>query len=599
MGKVFIIMKTFAIFAKYKMRAINLILTGMMLLLLALSCGKRSHDPRLERIWGYVSDEPRKAMVALDSIDASELSESDRAFYNLTSIKAKDKAYVLHTSDSLILTVINYYSRHMDDRLYAEALYYGGRVYYDLGDYPTSLKYFQEALDLLPENTPNIVLRGNVLSQAGGLLSVLGLYKESLPYIENSIRVDSCLKDTINMALDLKLLGDTYMRIKDYESALNVFRTAEEWASYVSASDVAEIKMLQAAVCYYKGNLKEALITIRPVLSRIDSISRNTALAYASKIYLDAGVLDTAFMYSKELVMSKSFNNRKTGYSVLLSPQLAHYHPLDSLYNYNLKYKEILEKHFKKQEDNFALLQQSKYNYRVHDQRRQEAENAKEKVLLWTMGLLALLSILTATIFYMIYRHKSRLVELHEALAKLDAIEKSRRAEDSMTGDGISSREDGFDGGDTSCLELSQIGKDEKSLKTELRNKLKSIKENCTPFDISPRILKSRPYVRLQSLLREEKPVPANSDLWTELENQICDCYPDFKSRLLLLTDGDLRSEDMQISMLVRCGFTPKQLAILLGITNGAVTYRRKKMGERLFGEVLDPAQIDDIIRLL
>lgn len=135
------------------------------MLLMAVCCGRTSHDHRLERIWGYVSDKPKEAMAALDSIDVTSMSEADRAFYNLIGIKAKDKAYVLHTSDSLILTVIDHYSRHKEDGLYAEALYYGGRVYSDLGDYPTGLHYFQEALDLLPENTPHLRLRGMSLAK--------------------------------------------------------------------------------------------------------------------------------------------------------------------------------------------------------------------------------------------------------------------------------------------------------------------------------------------------------------------------------------------------------------------------------------------------
>lgn len=49
-----------------------------------------------------------------------------------------------HTSDSLILDVIDYYSSNDDRNLYPEVLYYGGRVYSDLGDYPTSLSYFRK-----------------------------------------------------------------------------------------------------------------------------------------------------------------------------------------------------------------------------------------------------------------------------------------------------------------------------------------------------------------------------------------------------------------------------------------------------------------------
>ena len=102
-------------------------------LFIVSACSGSPDDSRLLAISGIVSDKPEEALAALDSIDPNGLSEPNRHFYDFLSIKAKDKAYVTHTSDSLILNVIDYYSRHKDSGLYPEALYYGGRVYRDIG----------------------------------------------------------------------------------------------------------------------------------------------------------------------------------------------------------------------------------------------------------------------------------------------------------------------------------------------------------------------------------------------------------------------------------------------------------------------------------
>ncbi|MDE6768541.1 MAG: hypothetical protein K2J78_02320, partial [Muribaculaceae bacterium] len=102
-----------------------------------------------------VSDHPNDALTRLSSINPDSLSEADRHYFDFLSIKAKDKAYITHTSDSLIRDVIDYASSHQKEGYYTEALYYGGRVYSDLGDYPTALQYFQETLDLLPEDREN------------------------------------------------------------------------------------------------------------------------------------------------------------------------------------------------------------------------------------------------------------------------------------------------------------------------------------------------------------------------------------------------------------------------------------------------------------
>lgn len=109
---------------------------GLIYLLCALTvmlagCSGRPGDPRLLDIAGKVSDSPLEMLARLDSIDAGSLKEADRWFHAMMRIKARDKAFVMHTSDSVILRVIDYYSGHRRSGLYPEALYYGGRVYSD------------------------------------------------------------------------------------------------------------------------------------------------------------------------------------------------------------------------------------------------------------------------------------------------------------------------------------------------------------------------------------------------------------------------------------------------------------------------------------
>ena len=100
--------------------------------------------------------------MSLDSIDKDRLPESDSHFLDLLRIKARDKAYVTHTSDSIILSVVDYYADHKDSGLYPEALYYAGRVYSDMGDFPTALEYFHAALDETPEKERHTRLYRNM-----------------------------------------------------------------------------------------------------------------------------------------------------------------------------------------------------------------------------------------------------------------------------------------------------------------------------------------------------------------------------------------------------------------------------------------------------
>ena len=98
-----------------------------------------------------------------------------RMYHRLLTIKAADKAYVRHTSDSLIKKVVAYYEDDGDKSLLPEAYYYAGRVYRDLGDAPQALDYFEQAADALPLQGQE-VLAGKIYSQTGSLFFYQQMY---------------------------------------------------------------------------------------------------------------------------------------------------------------------------------------------------------------------------------------------------------------------------------------------------------------------------------------------------------------------------------------------------------------------------------------
>ena len=97
------------------------------LLMLILSIGCRRHGniaESLEIIGNLCDTDPLLAVSMLDSIDSLPMSGSQRHLFDFLTVKSRDKAYIRHTSDSLILDVIDYYSSRNNKALYAEALYY-------------------------------------------------------------------------------------------------------------------------------------------------------------------------------------------------------------------------------------------------------------------------------------------------------------------------------------------------------------------------------------------------------------------------------------------------------------------------------------------
>ena len=121
----------------------------LLLVPMLLGCGPRRYPATLRMADSLclVSPDSAISLLARYADSLSDAPQAVRMYHRLLQIKARDKAYVRHTSDSAILSVLHYYINGGDRRLLPEAYYYAGRVYSDLGDAPQALDYFEKALE--------------------------------------------------------------------------------------------------------------------------------------------------------------------------------------------------------------------------------------------------------------------------------------------------------------------------------------------------------------------------------------------------------------------------------------------------------------------
>lgn len=571
-----------------------------------MGCSGEKKDDRLSHIAAIVSESPADALRRLDSIDRHSLSASDRYFHDFLTIKAKDKAYIKHTSDSTFLRVFDYYSNKKTNSLYPEVLYYGGRVYSDLGDYPTALNYFHLSLDCLPPDTDNRTLRNRVLSQTGRLLTSLRLYEEAIPYIESSLEIDRQLKDTTNIIYDLQLLGGTYLRAENYKPAEDNFRKSLELSSrHPSAFHSAKSKMYLAAVKYKTGQTDSALSLIRNVPDAVNPKIRNSALAYASTIYLKAGILDTALLYSQELLSNPVPLHHEIGYQVILSPQLRKLIHPDSIDQYISDYRDLMETFYDENKSQLAINQQNLYNYQLHDRQKAEAEKSNEILWRWIFGFIFAMVIMVIIILLLKNRDKNHIIELEQALKnigilrqELENSQKTTPLDDNNMEPGLGSLHSEDVVGVRSIVDTTR--KTEKELREKLRNDLMSLYESPDERSaVSPVILQSESYLAVLDLIRSGVLIKEDDALWSSLEKTVLSSSPKFKSNLNLLTLGKLTVIDLHTALLIKCGIKPSQMTTLLGKSNGAIISRRESLCLKVLDKNLGVKVIDRIIRLL
>ncbi len=562
-----------------------------LIITLLCACSETPHDARLTEVAALANDEPHKALALLDSIDADSLSEADRHYFDFLTVKASDKAYIVHTSDSLILDVIDYY-RGKD--LYPEALYYGGRVYSDLGDKPTALEYFHRSLDLLPSDK-DPELKRRVLSQTGRLLHSLCLYGEAVSFIEAAIEINRAIRDTTLLVFDLELLGVTFLRAEQYERADSALvESLKLNESQNIPYYIAEANMERAAAKFYSNQIDSALILIRNTPDLVDPMIRNSALGYASTIYLGGGILDTAYMYSHELVSNPDPMHKEIGYQNLLSPELRSFIPRDSLDVYISNYQTILATYYDENENEAALNQQNLYNYRLHELKKAEAEKANRTLKLWITVFAVVIVIMTIAILLLKIKNKNNIIELQASLENINKLKHE------LAGYNGNPKESAGTKTTDEALPVPVVHKrTESELREQLKNELLALSETGEETQAVPQpILCSAIYKTLKNLIRDNRPI-VDERLWEELEQTVLQSSPRFLANLSLLTSGRLTSLDIHTALIVKCGFKPSEMTVLFGRSNGAIISRRETLGFKVLDRKISVKTIDRIIRLL
>ena len=277
------------------------------LLLLGLcACGQGSYPSVLLRADSLASVAPDSARVLLArwADSAGHAPERVRMYHRLLTIKAADKAYVRHTSDSLIKKVVAYYEDGGDKSLLPEAYYYAGRVYRDLGDAPQALDYFERAADVLPPRGQE-VLAGKIYSQTGTLFLYQQMYEEALEMFRRAYEYDVKAGDVRGQVFALRDITNVYQRMEKLDSTLAYIQKAHVLASECGNVDMLSLVQGQRLSLYLQlQKYDSAEVCLREAFKHVHKANHSGLYSMASQLYNYTGRLDSAIYYWNLLVDS-------------------------------------------------------------------------------------------------------------------------------------------------------------------------------------------------------------------------------------------------------------------------------------------------------
>ena len=551
-------------------------------LLLLTGCRHTATDPAIRQAELLADSLPHQALSIIDSIPVSTLSGHDRFLHNYLRIKTEDKLFITHRNDSLLRLVLDYAKSNRRSVDYPELLYYAGRVYSDMGDYPTALENYYKALEEIPEDK-DIKLRAKILSNIGYIHTATCLYDKGIEAFSEAIKLDSICGDTLNMMYDLINLGDLNFKLDNYTISQALYNKVLTIAGTSFPEISAEQKINLARTKLYEQQIDSALNLLSDNFKRVEPVILPSAYATAAEIYYYAGELDSAYYYANEVIRMNNSSVKNRAYSILLAKGLIERLPKDSIYSLTYHLIQNTNKTIKRNSEKAIVIQLAQYNYAPQQDERFRAEEYSKTLRTWIFNLIIILLLLIILSLCLLLRSKKQKLKLVQFENDITFLKNELIK---------------FNQNNTDSSSDSSTKRDE--LKKELLDTILNIiyDTNYIPQK-NQVIVNSSPYQSILKCARSRMPINTNDPVWKDLIEVIKETNPKFLYNLELLLEKPLSDNQLQIVLLTKCLFTPTEISVIMNRTKGTISHHRENIGIMIFGKKISVKIVDLVISLL
>ena len=528
---------------------------------------------------------PQRALEWLDSLRPRMEQERKgvRMYYDLLCIKAQDKAYMPHTSDSLIQAVLHYYEERADRRHLPEAYYYAGRVASDLGDAPQALDYFGKALEAMPEGAMTD-LRNRVTSQMGILFYRQRMYPEALEMYKQSLACDSLLGDSLGMAFSFRDIGKAYIGLGKQDSTLFYLLQANRICEAIQDSTVAySIQNSIAGIYASRREFDLAKMYLERVLY-------GTPVYEKSAVHFTAGVLcqmqnqlDSAAWHYKEAIRRGSVHTQWAAYGNLSQIVLAQGNP-DAAIRY-LKLRNACADSIQRITNTEGIRQMNAlYNYQLREKENNRLKEAnarrRQSMVYLSLGMTALL--IGGWTFYRKRRKewKNRWETAEtlkeEAYRRSDRFIQANQAEMARLQEKIRQLQHELEN-------TASVQEELERQKTQLKYaNQKALLEQSKRKVSEEQFFVSTVYKHFKELLTREDPRVVCQD-WKDLQVQLDECYDGFTHKLEAI--HKMSEREMQICLLLKAGFSKTEIAKLIHLSLEGISSVRRRLYAKVFND--------------
>lgn len=247
------------------------------------SCRTGGVSAALDSIETYINEYPDSALSVLQNINEDLLhGRSNRNHYNLLLAQAKDKCFIDETEDSVMLSVVNYYSNRRDKEKLFRAYYYLGRIQQNAGRYTESIISYLNAEQII-DYSDNDFQKGLLYAQFGKLYEHQMDFSGALTAFEQASYYYGRAGSLLHHYYTTLDIGHLYLRMGEYSAAEFPIKEVLEWA-YQSDNDFITEYACDLLCMLYEAT--EDFQSLNSLLSSkyasiySDSVIRNLSLAY-------------------------------------------------------------------------------------------------------------------------------------------------------------------------------------------------------------------------------------------------------------------------------------------------------------------------------
>ena len=390
------------------------------------SCTDQHAESIITKAEQLLNTKPDSALAVLDDIQENkeDWPRSQQMRYELVYAQAQNKAYVNFTTDSIVLSLVDYYERHGNANEQMMANYMAGCAYRDLDDALLALKYLNKAVDAVDENDEECDLHTlmRVYSQMGGLYQRVAAFENERIADSNAERLAwqicdtlsalrlmwaqaCCLYDSRNQSEAIMIL-DSIAQITEkngFQKDPNLIYPIKT-DYYLERKEIKCVETLIREYEYKTGILTESLDTLNYDMAHFYRKGKyyNIAQKPDSAIQMFNKLLH--LLGQRPLYTSQRHGLKEVSYQGLTEAYSLKHNP-DSVIKYANLYCQWNDSSTRAKSSEHLLRYQSLYNYaKIQDQALKAEQKASR--LRVTMILLVVISIAIAILVWSIYQER-------------------------------------------------------------------------------------------------------------------------------------------------------------------------------------------------